>query len=111
MHGDGIRVYNGVDVKASVLQEFCGATDINNQIVVSTGPYMFVEFWSDDRDELQGFSAEFEFTPSTDPTVIQGNTNYCKPFKAAACEIYYFCFMNSFIIIKKIYKLEQAVWG
>lgn len=60
-----IQIYDGIDEYKPILKQFC---DVHNeQIVLSTGPYLFIKFISDDRHERQGFSAEYEF--------IDGSTN------------------------------------
>ncbi|KAH3739069.1 hypothetical protein DPMN_045716, partial [Dreissena polymorpha] len=58
--GDYIRVYDGSNSSGKLLKQFCDHT-FNNEVVLSTSPYLYIEFKSDDDKEKEGFSAEYTF--------------------------------------------------
>ncbi|XP_052823104.1 suppressor of lurcher protein 1 isoform X9 [Octopus bimaculoides] len=56
---DAILVHDGIDKSANVIGIFC---DVHNtQVVKSSGRYMYIDFYSDDKDERQGFAAKYTF--------------------------------------------------
>ncbi|KAK6169623.1 hypothetical protein SNE40_020630 [Patella caerulea] len=56
---DAVVVYDGRDNKSNVIGQYC---DIHNQVeLVSSGRYLFIEFYSDDRHAKKGFSATYKF--------------------------------------------------
>ncbi|XP_071112472.1 suppressor of lurcher protein 1-like isoform X3 [Haliotis cracherodii] len=60
---DAIVVYNGRDRSADVIGHYC---DIQNQVeLTSTGRNLFIEFYSDDKNEAQGFAASYTFVGSS----------------------------------------------
>ncbi|WAR08979.1 DMBT1-like protein, partial [Mya arenaria] len=56
---DVIKVYDGANDSAKLIKQFCDTH--NHEEIYSSGPYMYVEFMSDDFHEKQGFAAEFQF--------------------------------------------------
>ncbi|XP_052811312.1 suppressor of lurcher protein 1-like isoform X1 [Mya arenaria] len=64
---DVIKVYDGANDSAKLIKQFCDTH--NHEEIYSSGPYMYVEFMSDDFHEKQGFAAEFQFVDAswTDP--------------------------------------------
>jgi len=73
---DAIIVHDGRDKSASVIGIFC---DVHNtQVLKSGGRYLYIDFYSDERDERQGFAAKYTFftehetTPDSRSTISPG---------------------------------------
>ncbi|ESO88956.1 hypothetical protein LOTGIDRAFT_106882, partial [Lottia gigantea] len=63
---DAVVVHDGRDVSGIVIGHYC---DIHNQVeLLSSGRYLFIEFYSDDRNSMKGFSATYQFITNIHPT-------------------------------------------
>ena len=56
---DKIIVYDGENSSQRILKTFCDSHNL--EVVNSSGPYMYIEFYSDRHHEKQGFAAEYHF--------------------------------------------------
>ena len=68
--GDKITVYDGRDNNSKLLAVYC-ETHHSPKTLISSGPYLYIEFKSDRHNQLQGFAAEYTFVNSKD--YIRGN--------------------------------------
>lgn len=56
---DRIAIYDGLNSSAPLIKYLCGVK--NQEEVVSTTPYLYIEFQSDIYNQSQGFAANYTF--------------------------------------------------
>ncbi|KAL5009465.1 hypothetical protein ScPMuIL_011770 [Solemya velum] len=87
---DKLIIHDGQDDKATILREYCDVW--NSEEVISTGPYMFIQFKSNGINQMKGFAATYKFEKSfTGPTIKPGENNignlYCNWTVIVICKL------------------------